>query len=445
LAKKYNLKGTVSNSSDGVEIFIDSSREILDRFLLEIRENHPPLSKIESIRVDEVEFREFRDFQIIETKREGDIFANIPPDISICSECERELFNPDNRRYLYPFITCTNCGVRYSIIYDLPYDRVNTSMKFFKMCEACEREYKNPLDRRYHAEPIGCWDCGANLSLFDREKEIYIDRKRVVEKLVELLKKGNILAIKGVGGYHLVCDATNSEAIKELRERKRRPTKPFAIMVKDLEMAKELAYINEMEEELLTSKERPIVLLKSKIEDKLIAPNISKIGIFLPYAPLHLLILNGLNRPIIATSANITDEPIATNRENIIKLSNIYDYLLDHNREIVNGCDDSVVMVVKNQTIFIRRARGYTPISIQLPFKLNRKVLAVGANQKNTVAIGFEDRAILSPHIGDLDGIKSVEYFKENIENLERIYRFKPEIVVHDRHPTMKAPDMLRA
>ncbi len=194
-------------------------------------------------------------------------------------------------------------------------------------------------------------------------------------------------------------------------------------MVKDLEMAKEFAYINKKEEELLTSKERPIVLLKSKIEDKLIAPNISKIGIFLPYAPLHLLILNGLNRPIIATSANITDEPIATNRENIIKLSNIYDYLLDHNREIVNGCDDSVVMVVKNQTIFIRRARGYTPISIQLPFKLNRKVLAVGANQKNTVAIGFEDRAILSPHIGDLDGIKSVEYFRENIENLKRIYR----------------------
>jgi hydrogenase maturation protein HypF len=210
-------------------------------------------------------------------------------------------------------------------------------------------------------------------------------------------------------------------------------------MIRDLEMAKELAYINEMEEELLTSKERPIVLLKSKIEDEFIAPNISKIGLFLPYTPLHLLILNGLNRPIVATSANITDEPIATNRENIIKLSNIYDYLLDHNREIVNGCDDSVVMVVKNQTIFIRRARGYTPISIQLPFKLNRKVLAVGANQKNTVAIGFEDRAILSPHIGDLDGIKSVEYFKENIENLERIYRFKPEIVVHDRHPNYES------
>ncbi len=204
-------------------------------------------------------------------------------------------------------------------------------------------------------------------------------------------------------------------------------------------MAKELAYINEIEEELLTSKERPIVLLKSKIEDEFIAPNISKIGLFLPYTPLHLLILNGLNRPIVATSANITDEPIATNRENIIKLSNIYDYLLDHNREIVNGCDDSVVMVVKIRLYLLEELEDIPPSQSKLPFKLNRKVLAVGANQKNTVAIGFEDRAILSPHIGDLDGIKSVEYFKENIENLERIYRFKPEIVVHDRHPNYES------
>ncbi len=259
-------------------------------------------------------------------------------------------------------------------------------MKFFKMCKACEEEYKNPLDRRYHAEPIGCWDCGANLSLFDREKEIYIDRKRVVEKLVELLKEGNILAIKGVGGYHLVCDATNSEAIKKLRERKRRPTKPFAIMIRDLEMAKEFAYINKKEEELLISKERPIVLLKSKLKDELIAPNISKIGLFLPYTPLHLLILNGLNCPIVATSANITDEPIATNRESIIKLSNIYDYLLDHNREIVNGCDDSVVMVVKIRLYLLEGLEDIPPSQSNSLLKLNRKVLAVGANQKNTVS-----------------------------------------------------------
>ena len=439
LAKRYNLKGTVSNSSSGVEIFINSLKEVLNSFLLDIEENHPPLSKIESIKIDEVKYREFKDFQIIETRRDGDIFANIPPDISICSKCEKELFDPKNRRYLYPFITCTNCGVRYSIIYDLPYDRANTSMKIFKMCKACEAEYKNPLDRRYHAEPIGCWDCGANLTLLNRDKELNIDRGEVIKKSIELLKEGNILAIKGVGGYHLICDATNQEAIKKLRDRKRRPTKPFAVMVQNIKMAKELAFIDKIEEELLTSKERPIVLLKSKIKDEFIAPNISKIGLFLPYTPLHLLILNELKRPIIATSANITDEPIATNREEIKRVSSIYDYLLDHNREIVNGCDDSVVMVVKGQIIFIRRARGYTPISITLPFRLDKKVLSVGANQKNTVAIGFENRVILSPHIGDLKGIESIEYFRENIKNLERIYRFKPEVVICDRHPNYES------
>ena len=439
LAQKYSLKGTISNSSNGVEILINCSDDILDRFISYIRENRPPLSKIDSLETCEVEYREFKDFQIIETKKGGDIFANIPPDISICKECEAELFDSNNRRYLYPFITCTNCGVRYSIIYDLPYDRVNTSMKFFQMCKACEAEYKNPLDRRYHAEPIGCWECGVSLSLWKKSKELKIDSKKLVDKSVELLKEGNILAIKGVGGYHLVCDASNLKVVERLRERKNRPTKPFAIMVRDIKMAKELAYINQTEEKLLTSKERPIVLLKSKRENTLIAPNISKIGLFLPYTPLHLLILQKLNSPIVATSANITDEPIATNRESIEKLSSIYDYLLDNNREIVNGCDDSVVMVVKNQTIFVRRARGYTPVSIELPFMLEKKVLAVGANQKSTIAIGFDNHVILSPHIGDLNGIKSVEYFRENIENLKRIYRFEPEVVVYDKHPNYES------
>jgi hydrogenase maturation protein HypF len=264
-----------------------------------------------------------------------------------------------------------------------------------------------------------------------------------LDNIVQLILDGNILALKGVGGYHLVCDATNEEAIQKLRDRKRRPSKPFAVMVRDMEMAKNIADINEREEELLSSKERPIVLLDSMGRHiglpLQVAPNISRIGVFLPYTPLHLLILKKLNRPLVATSANVTDEPIATNKESIEKLSNVYDYLLDHDREIVNGCDDSVVMVVKNQTIFIRRARGYTPLSIKLPFKLDKKVLAVGANQKSAVAIGFDNQAILSPHIGDLDGIESVEYFKENIENLKRIYRFETEVVVHDGHPNYES------
>jgi len=417
LAKRYALKGTVNNGSNGVEIFINSNN--IEPFIDSIKKELPPLARIDSVDIEEVAFQNFQDFQIIETSNQGDVTVNIPPDISICKECEKELFDPTNRRYGYPFITCTHCGVRYSIIYDLPYDRCNTSMRDFKMCKACEEEYNNPLDRRYHAQPIGCWECGVSLSLWDRSEELRVTSKELIDKVVALLKQGNILAIKGVGGYHLVCDATNEEAIQKLRDRKQRPTKPFAVMVRDMEMARELAEINKREEELLTSKERPIVLLsvgsqvihnssqsdKSQITRPLafqyIAPNISRIGLFLPYTPLHLLILKKLNRPLVATSANVTDEPIATNKESIERLSNVYDYLLDHNREIVNGCDDSVVMVVEDRMIFIRRARGYTPVSIKLPFSLPQKVLAVGANQKSTIAIGFDDQVILSPHIGD--------------------------------------------
>ncbi len=425
-AKRFYLVGTVSNNSNGVEIIVNSTKSILDEFIDSINTNLPPLAKIDSISVERVDDIEFSDFKIIKSKDSGKIQVNIPPDISICQECQEELLDPNNRRYGYPFINCTNCGVRYSIIYDLPYDRANTAMRDFDMCKSCEEEYNNPLDRRYHAEPIGCWDCGARLD-------------STIDDIVKFLLNGDILAIKGVGGYHLVCDATNDNAVQKLRDRKNRPTKPFAVMVKDMKMAKEMAYINAKEEELLTSKERPIVIVGIRVSQPTISPNISRIGLFLPYTPLHLLILEKLNHPIVATSANITDEPIATTTKSIKKLSNIYDYLVNHNRDIVNGCDDSVVMVVENRVIFIRRARGYTPVSIKLPFKLSQKVLAVGANQKSTVAIGFDNQVILSPHIGDLDGIASVEYFRENIENLKRVYHFEPNQVIYDKHPNYES------
>ena len=304
------------------------------------------------------------------------------------------------------------------------------------MCKLCQEEYTNPLDRRYHAQPIGCWDCGPKVSLYD-SKGLTIQGN--INKAIEQILEGDILAIKGVGGYHLVCDATNPKSIQKLRERKQRPTKPFAIMVKDLKMAQKLAYINIEEKKLLLSIQRPIVLLKAKNRDENIAPNISQIGLFLPYTPLHLLILEKLNRPIIATSANRSNEPIAINQKEITKLSNIYDYLLDHNRKIINGCDDSVVMLVKDQQVILRRARGYAPISIKLPFALEQKTLALGANQKNTIAIGFDNQVILSPHIGDLESIESIEYFKNNIENLTRIYNFKPQKIVCDKHPNYES------
>ena len=436
LAAKHKVCGRVSNGTQGVEIVLNTSSDVLDRFLSSMRDELPPLASIDHIQCAETDFQEFDDFQIVGSDDDGEKTVRIPPDVSICYECEKELFDPDNRRYGYPFITCTHCGVRYSIIYDLPYDRKNTSMKFFKMCEACESEYNDPLDRRYHAQPIGCHDCGPKLVLLDNAGQ-GVSAPTTIETASQLLQEGKILAVKGVGGYHLMCDATNERAVAKLRERKRRPTKPFAVMVRDMAMARELGEINDKEEALLISKERPIVIVGMRSPGPMhnIAPNLSRIGLFLPYTPLHLLLLEKQKRPLVATSANVTDEPICTDMESLEKLSDVYDYILDHDREIVNGVDDSVVMVVKERTVMLRRARGYAPASIQLPFKLPQKTLAMGANQKSTVAIGFDDQVILSPHIGDLDTIGSVEYYQKNIETLERIYEFKPEIIAYDKHP----------
>ena len=436
LSQRYLVTGTVSNNSKGVEITLNADSITLKQFLTAIEYEYPPLATISTISHEEIAFQHFDDFSIIETEEVGEVSVNIPPDVSICKECETELFDPKNRRYGYPFITCTNCGVRYSIIYDLPYDRVHTSMKFFEMCKTCEKEYTNPLDRRYHAQPIGCHQCGPALELKMKNEKLKIEQCDIVDRTVELLKDGNIVAVKGVGGYHLMCDATNEKAVTKLRERKHRPTKPFAVMVRDIEMARGLAEINILEEQLLTSKERPIVIVGvgTPRPTDIINPNISKIGLFLPYTPLHLLILDKLNRPLVATSANVTDEPICTSLEELEKLQGVYDYVLEHNREIVNGCDDSVLMVVNEQQIILRRARGYAPVSVKLPFGLKEKRLSLGANQKSTIAIGFGDEVILSPHIGDLHSIGSVEYYEKNIETLKRIYDFEPEVVVHDMH-----------
>ena len=449
LAKRYGLQGSVANNSDGVEIFVNATSKKLDRFVLDLQLEVPMLASIDSISKTKVETRKFKDFHILASSSQGDRSAKIPPDISICQECEQELFDPSNRRYLYPFISCTHCGVRYSIIYDLPYDRKNTSMKFFKMCKKCETEYADPADRRYHAQPIGCWECGPALELKKNDKVI-AEESRVVDRAAKLLKEGNILAIKGVGGYHLVCDATNEDTVKKLRKRKKRPAKPFAVMVKDMEMARQLASISPEEEEVLKSKERPIVICKSRIlhpayKMDIVAPNLSRVGLFLPYTPLHLLLLGKMNRPIVATSANMSDDPICTDRESLEGLKGVYDYILDHNRNIVNGCDDSVVMVVKERQIMLRRSRGYAPASIKLPFRLKKTILAMGANQKNTVAIAFKDQVILSPHIGDLNSVKSVEYYKKNIDTLERIYDFKPEIIAHDKHPNYESTKLAHA
>ena len=424
LAQKYKLYGEVSNSSDGVHIILNAKKEDLHSFLSDLKQLSPPLSKVESISSKLINPRDFDSFKIVESKDTVLKTAIIPPDVSICEDCHKELFEPDNRRFLYPFITCTNCGVRYTIVKSLPYDRKNSSMSKFKMCKTCKKEYEDPNDRRYHAQPIGCFDCGPKLNL-------------PLDKAVKALKDGKIVALKGVGGYHLLCDATNDDAIKRLRDKKSRPFKPFAVMVASIDEAKELAHISKQEQKQLTSKRRAVVILKAKKSklSSLVAPNITKIGIFLAYTPLHLLLLKALKLPLVATSANISKEPIAKNKDEVSKLNGIYDLLIDHNREIVNGCDDSVVTVVKNKQIIYRRARGYVPNSIKLPFKLKRKVLALGANQKSVIGIGFEDQVILSPHIGDLESLASIEYFKEHLDSLQNFYQFKADLVVCDKHP----------
>ena len=442
LATQMGLTGTVHNGTEGVDIDLCVTPAVLEQFLHALENELPPLASITHIETALSRPQHFDDFCILSSDAEGEHTVGIPPDVAVCTECEKELFDPANRRFGYPFITCTHCGVRYSIIYDLPYDRKNTSMKFFQMCDACEKEYTDPLDRRYHAQPIGCWECGPALSLLDSVGVPLVGtQKALIEKTVQLLSEGKILAVKGVGGYHLMCVATNEAAVATLRKRKRRPSKPFAVMVKDVEMARTLADIGEQEEAMLRSKERPVVLLNAQRStlSAYVSPGLTRIGLFLPYTPLHLLLLHRLDRPLVATSANMTDEPICTDRESLERLEGVYDCILDHDRQIVNGVDDSVVMMVKGQALLLRRARGYAPVSVKPPFSLPKRVLAMGANQKSTVAIGFDDQVILSPHIGDLDSIASVAYYKKNVETLERIYDFKPEVIVHDKHPNYES------
>ncbi|MCW8894353.1 carbamoyltransferase HypF [Sulfurimonas sp.] len=438
LATSMELNGYVSNNAHGVIIVVDTTKDKVDEFVEQIRAKRPPLSDIESIDISPSnEKQTFKDFTIKKSESSDELTSMIPSDIAMCKECQEELEDKNNRRYNYPFITCTNCGPRYSIIKNLPYDRKNTSMAEFEMCKKCQDEYKNPKDRRYHAQPIGCFECGPMISLLDKSgKKQKIEN--VVDEVVKFIADGKIVAIKGVGGYHLVCDARNEKAVKLLRERKQRPSKPFAVMVKDINMSKEIVHINAKEEELLSSNRRPVVLLGKNERELLcdsVAPNINQLGLFLAYTPLHHMILQKLNCPLVATSANISGEPLCINSEEIMKLSHIWDYCLDHDREIVNSCDDSVLFVENEKIFMLRCARGYSPTYLKLPNKTDKKILSLGANQKSTVAITIENKVIISPYIADLEGLSSIEHFKSHIETLKRIYDFEPDVVVCDKHP----------
>ncbi|BDY12493.1 carbamoyltransferase HypF [Hydrogenimonas cancrithermarum] len=444
LATELDLCGDIRNESDGVTIHIEGKKETIELFCRRLKSETPPLARIDTIESRWCDVEGIEGFSIVESDAAAFKTAAVSPDISVCENCVSEMRDPGNRRYRYPFINCTDCGPRYTITKTIPYDRPNTSMAKFVMCPTCKKEYENPLDRRYHAQPISCFECGPSLRLLHRREKWEAGSEESIGAVAQLLKEGKTVAVKGLGGFHLICDATNDEAVQRLRERKRRPSKPFAIMVKDVETAKKLARVDEMEERLLTSKERPIVLMEKTSPSSLptphlsdaVAPAIDRIGIMLPYTPLHLLLFDDLDIPLVATSANLGDEPIITDVQELIrKLGHVVDAVLDHDRDIVNACDDSVVQVIAGRPQWLRIARGVAPMTLPLEKRTGKKILAVGANQKNTIALAFEDKIILSPHIGDLNGIEAMEYFERTVETFTNFYGFVPDTIVHDKHP----------
>ncbi len=423
-ANSFNLKGFIKNTTFGVEIDVEGDEESLIAFETLLSKNLPPLARIDEIEREKLEPLYRKQFEIIQSsskKAYSFKTACVLPDVAVCSDCIKDIKNRE--KYKNYFSTnCTNCGPRYSIIQTVPYDRENTSMKDFTLCDSCFEDYHNPLSRRYHAQPTSCKECGPRLELrveglgFRDEVDIY-------ESVAGLIKDGKIGAIKGVGGFHIVCDWSNKEVVKRLREFKNRPTKPFAIMFKELEMIKE--YVGEVsgeEKELLLSKEAPIVI-------------INRVGCLLPYTPFYHLLFEYLDTPILATSANLGGEPIITKVEELEEKLPFLEFVVGYNREIVNAIDDSLTQIVDKNTQILRLGRGYAPKEITLPFKVSKKILAVGANQKSSIALAFENKIVLSPYIGDLNSIKSFEFFERTLESFKRFYDFEPDVIVHDKHP----------
>lgn len=437
-AKKLNLKGYVLNDTNGVVIEADGSPEELDAFLLIINKDRPPLAHIFSQEISYGMPAGFIDFSIKESKGIGRRDVLIIPDIATCDQCRHELLDPGDRRYLYPFINCTNCGPRFTIIERLPYDRANTTMKNFTMCTECRIEYDDPSNRRFHAQPNACPLCGPQVRLYRSDGILISEKRDAIGLVLEEIKNGSVAAVRGIGGFHLICDATNDKSVRLLRERKRRQEKPFAVMFRDIAHIKGHADISVMEEALLLSPERPVVLVRKK-EGGLspaVAPGLKSIGAFLPYSPLHHILLGKLESPVIATSGNLSDEPIVKDNEDAFeKLAAFADYILVHDRPIRRRCDDSVVKAIGGFPTPLRRSRGYAPLPVRLPFKLRNKVLAAGGFYKNTIAIGFEDKVIMSQHIGDIGTVDAIDYFDEAVRDICGIYDFNPEVIAHDLHP----------
>ena len=438
LAIERHLCGNVSNSASGVIIEVQGPPEAVDEFVRRLPEEAPPLARITELRVADLTCNADREFRIVASKRGDPVRTLISPDVAICADCLQELFDPKDRRHRYPFINCTNCGPRFTIVRDIPYDRPYTSMAPFRMCPACQSEYDDPLNRRFHAQPNACWECGPQVELWDRQGRNTFTKDPVAEAAAGLAA-GLVIAVKGLGGFHLAGDATNAAAVALLRERKRRVEKPFAIMVPSLEVAAEFCELSAPAIAAMNSSERPIVLLPKRascgIAD-IVAPRNRDLGVFLPYTPLHHLLLKaGGFRALVMTSGNLSEEPIAIdNREAVDRLHGLADCFLVHDRAILLRCDDSVVRVTGGKTRQLRRSRGFVPVPVFLKKEVPA-ILAVGGELKNTICLTKGKHAFLSQHIGDLENLESYRFFEEAVEHLGRILEIHPQILAYDFHP----------
>jgi hydrogenase maturation protein HypF len=437
LAHRHKLNGWVLNTSGDVRIEVEGAPADIEAFIEALGDEAPGPARIEGLDVVPGEAAGHTAFEIRDSLPEPGDYQLVSPDLATCEDCRRELFDARDRRYRYPFTNCTNCGPRFTIIKDIPYDRPLTTMKSFEMCDRCREEYENPDDRRFHAQPNACPVCGPRVRLLDAAGQ-EVTGDDAITSAVELLKEGKTVAVKGLGGFLLACDATDAAAVARLRERKRRPAKPFAVMITDLNTVKQRCEVNEEEAALLTSPGSPIVLLKWKGETGIVegvAPGLDYLGVMLPYTPLHHLLMAEAGRPLVMTSGNRSEEPIAKdNDEALRRLGDIADYFLVHDRDIASRYDDSVMTVERGAPRYVRRARGAAPYPVRLPFEMP-PVLACGAEEKNTFTLTRDRYAFISQHIGDMENLETLEHFQNTIELYEKLFRITPELVVHDLHP----------
>ncbi len=446
IALGFGLKGFIRNTSSGVLIEVQGSSMLLDSFVCTLQSDLPPLARIEAIKESTLDCIAEERFVIADSSAGAEVETLIPPDIALCSDCRSELLDPANRRFRYPFINCTNCGPRYTIVGRLPYDRPSTSMHSFVMCPECEQEYHDPLDRRFHAQPNACPVCGPSLTLLDAcgvQADVWREHGQqlkgdVASEALVLLKQGLILALKGLGGFHLVVDARNEAAVQRLRERKGREAKPFAVMMRDMRVVQSLCEVSEGEREALHSPEAPIVLLKKRKSCMLaqsIAPGNERLGVMLPYTPLHVLLFEESLDALVMTSANFSEEPIVNeNDEALLRLTGIADAVLLHNRPIYLKCDDSVTIHLAGELRQIRRSRGYVPAPISLR-KGGATVLGTGGELKNTITLLKGSHALMSQHIGDMKNFEAYRHFEQVVAHLQHLFQVTPELVVHDLHP----------